>query len=89
MGERVNEAEALAERSRADALDALLFDYEQAFRIEVTAEGEWRWRRLDGLGDWTTTSGPDELRSQIRDDYLLKPVPRPSPPAPGPGVAAP
>lgn len=75
----MDEADALGDGSWADALEALLFDYDQAYRIEVSEDGEWRWRRLDGLGGWTTTSGPDELRRQIRNDYLLKPVPRPAP----------
>ena len=66
----MDEADAQADRSQSDALDALLLNNDQAFNIEVTADGEWRWRRLDAPGDWTTASGPDELRSQICDDYL-------------------
>jgi hypothetical protein len=76
----MDEADALTEGSRADALDALRLDYAQAYRIEVTEDGEWRWRRLDGLGGWATACGPDELRREVREDYLLKPVPRPDPP---------
>ena len=41
------------------------------------AHGDWRGRRLDGLGGWMTESGPDELRRQLHEDYDLKPVPRP------------
>jgi hypothetical protein len=64
------EVRAQADGGRPEALDALLFGFDQAFTIEVTADGEWRWRRLDGLGGWTTASGPDELNGQLRDAYL-------------------
>jgi len=79
----MDEAGPLASKSGADALAALWFDYDQAYLIEVTEDGEWRWRRLDGLGGWTTASGPDQLRQQVREDYALKPVPRPGPPRAG------
>jgi hypothetical protein len=69
-GEVMAEARAQADRGRSEALDALLFGFDQAFTIEVTADGEWRWRRLDGLGGWTTASGPDELSGQLRDASL-------------------
>jgi hypothetical protein len=75
----MNEADALAAASRADALTALWFDYDQAYEVEVTENGDWRGRRLDGLGGWMTESGPDELRRQLREDYDLKPVPCPGP----------
>lgn len=65
----MNEVDVQAGRSRTDALDALLFDFDQSFHIEVSADGEWRWRRLAGPGSWTTASGPDELQSQIYRDY--------------------
>ena len=81
-----DEAEPLGDGSTADALAALWFDYDEAYKIEVTGDGEWRWRRLDGLGGWTTASGPDELRRQVREDYDLKPVPRPDPPRAGLGL---
>jgi hypothetical protein len=82
----MDEADPLAGESRARALAALWFDYDQAYMIEVTEDGEWRWRRLDGLGGWTTASGPDELRQQVREDYDLKPVLRPDPPRAGLGL---
>jgi hypothetical protein len=81
----MNEADALAAGSRADALAALSFDYDQAYQIELTENGDWRGRRLDGLGGWMTGSSPDELGRQLREDYDLKPVPRPDSPCPGLG----
>jgi hypothetical protein len=72
----MDEVPALAAASRADALAALWFDFDQAYKIEVTENGDWRWRRLDGLGGWMTESGPDELRRQLCEDYDLKPVTR-------------
>jgi hypothetical protein len=79
----MDEADPLASESRTDALAALWFDYDQAYVIEVTKAGEWRWRRRDGLGGWTTANGPDELRQEVREDYDLKPVPRPERPRAG------
>lgn len=69
----MDEADVLADETGTDALDALLLDYGQAYKIEVT-DGEWRWRRLDGLGSWATAVDPDELQRQVREDFTLKPV---------------
>jgi hypothetical protein len=82
-----DEAAAMAAGPLDDALAALWFDWDTAYLIEVTDDGEWRARRRDGLGGWLTAVGPDELRQMIREDYAMKPVPRPDPPA-GDGLPA-
>jgi|SRR5579859_1431877 len=76
-----DETAALSGGAMDDALAALGFDWDTAYLIEVTEDEEWRARRRDGLGDWMTATGPDELRVEIRRDYAMKPVPRLEPPA--------
>ena len=88
-----DDAAALAGGALDDALAALWFDWDSAYLIEVSGDGKWRAKRRDGLGGWMTAAGPDELRPMIREDYEMKPVPRPDPPAsddlPAAGVAEP
>jgi hypothetical protein len=58
-----------------EALDALVFDWGEAYAI--THEGGcWQARRRDSLGHLLTARDPGELRAAIRADYELKPVPR-------------
>jgi hypothetical protein len=81
-----DEAEALAEKSRDDALAALWFSWDQAYEIGIDADGQWRARRRDGLGERMAADDPDDLRRQIRADYEFKPVERADPPADAAGV---
>jgi hypothetical protein len=60
-------------KASMNALDVLRYDWGSAYEIE-SADGEWRARRLDGLGDWIEAEIPDDLRNQIFSDYALKPV---------------
>jgi hypothetical protein len=55
------------------ALDALRHDWGSAYEIEG-AGGEWRARRLDGLGGWIEAGSPGDLRNSVFSDYVLKPV---------------
>lgn len=63
------------EQPSDDALEALRWNWGEAYEIEVV-DDEWRARRRDGLGGWLTASNADELHNQILSDYMLKPVPR-------------
>jgi hypothetical protein len=63
------------DRSDRNTLEALRLDWDTAYQIEI-ADGEWRARRLDGLGGWMYAGSAEELRSQMVADYLMKPVPR-------------
>jgi hypothetical protein len=66
-----------AEQAHIDAeLEALRWNWGDAYRIEWDEENGWRARRLDGLGGWLTGADSDELYKAITDDYSLKPVPR-------------
>jgi hypothetical protein len=65
--------ETVGGKAAAKALDALRYDWGSAYEIE-NADGEWRARRLDGLGDWIEAEIPDDLRNQILSDFALKPV---------------
>lgn len=66
------------------SLEALRWNWGEAYRIEWDATREWWARRRDGLGGDISAPGPDELRAGILDDYILKPVPRASAPFGGP-----
>ncbi len=57
-------------------LEALRFDWGEAYRIECDDEYGWRAKRLDELGGWLTVAGSDDLYEVIAADYALKPVPR-------------
>jgi hypothetical protein len=59
-----------------DALDALCWNWGEAYEIEIT-DGQWRALRRDGLGGWIEASNPEDLRSEIFADYSIRPVPRP------------
>lgn len=61
--------------SDKNTLEELRLDWDSAYQIEM-AEGEWRSRRLDGLGGWMHAGSAEELRNQMVADYLLMPVPR-------------
>jgi hypothetical protein len=58
------------------ALGALRHGWGEAYEIWRAGDGDWRARRLDGLGGEITAAGPDELWTAMKDDYALKPVPR-------------
>ena len=58
------------------ALTALRYGWGEAYEIDVDAEGTWRARRRDGLGDAITEGDPEALAAAIFADYSLKPVPR-------------
>lgn len=60
-----------------DALDALEFDWGEAYMIRRDDERGWWAARRDCIGVYLTAPGPEELREAIRADYALKPVPRP------------
>jgi hypothetical protein len=57
------------------ALEALRFDWGEAYVLGSDGDGYWALRR-DGLGGKITAGGADELRKAIREDYELKKVPR-------------
>ena len=59
-----------------DALEALRWNWGEAYEIGRDDEHGWHARRRDGLGGYLTGSDPDGLREQIRADYALKRVPR-------------
>lgn len=64
-----------------NALDALLWDWGEAYEIEMPdVDHGWRARRLNGLGGWMGADSAEDLRSQIVSDYVAKPVRRPSDP---------
>jgi hypothetical protein len=57
------------------ALEALRWDWGEAYEIGRDDERGWHARRRDGLG-CLTEADPDGLRAAIRADYALKKVPR-------------
>jgi hypothetical protein len=58
------------------ALEALRWDWGDAYEIGHDDERGWRARRRDGLGGDLTATDPDGLYALIGDDYALRPVPR-------------
>ncbi len=60
----------------ARALEALTWDWGEAYLIGHDDERGWWASRRDQIGDLLTAAGPDGLRRQIRADYALRPVPR-------------
>ncbi len=79
-----------------EALDALIFDWGEAYIIGRDDKGCWWAARRDCIGHLLTARDPVELRAGIRADYELKPVPRelaeaetgPAPADPAAGDAA-
>ena len=66
---------ATGETAVAQALEVLRLERGQADRIGQDAvRGCWAQRR-DGLGGDITAETPDELRTTINEDHMLKPVP--------------
>jgi hypothetical protein len=63
------------------ALEALRWDWGDAYEIGRDDERGWWARRRDGLGGDLTAPDPDGLYEAIAADYALKPVPRSAPPA--------
>jgi len=62
--------------SERDALEAIRFGWDTAYRIGHDDEhGYWAARR-DRIGGLLTAATPDELRQAITEDYAVKPVPR-------------
>lgn len=68
-------------KTAMNALEALRYDWGSAYEI-VQDGGNWRARRLDGLGGWMHADSADALRTQIFSDYATKPVPQQSAKAP-------
>ena len=64
-----------AAEQAARALDALRFNWGEAYKIDHTG-GRWTADRLDGLGGTIEAKSPEGLRQAILVDYRLKPVPR-------------
>lgn len=60
----------------ASALEALRYNWGEAYEIDVSVDGQWTAIRKDGLGGVLREPGPEELRAQILKDYELKPVKR-------------
>lgn len=58
------------------ALEALRWDWGEAYEIGRDDEHGWHARRRDGLGGYLTGGDHDGLRAAIRSDYTLKKVPR-------------
>jgi hypothetical protein len=65
-----------------EALAALEFNWGSAYKFGA-GEGEWWAARRDGAGGKITAGNPDDLTVKVRDDYLLKHVPREFAPAEG------
>lgn len=71
-----NTASKRATAADQAALEALEFDWGDAYLIGQDGKDGWQARRRDQIGTRLTAPGPDELRAAIRADYELKPVPR-------------
>jgi hypothetical protein len=59
-----------------DALEALRWDWGEAYEIGRDGERGWHARRRDGLGGDLTGADAEELREVIRSDYTHRRVPR-------------
>jgi hypothetical protein len=59
-----------------DALEALRWDWGEAYLIGHDDEHGWYAGRRDKIGDLLTEAGPDDLRQAIADDYAVKRVGR-------------
>jgi hypothetical protein len=59
-----------------DTLEALRWDWGEAYLIGHDDERGWWAARRDRIGSLLTGADPDALRGQIRADYALKRVPR-------------
>lgn len=59
-----------------EALSALLFSWEEAYRIGHDDEHGWWAARRDQIGGLITAADPGALRTAIIENYMLKPVPR-------------
>lgn len=70
-----HEGETFSEALARDALEALDWNWGDAYEIGRD-EDVWHARRRDGLGGVITAADPEELRNAIRDDYMIKAVPR-------------
>lgn len=82
MGPR--EGETFTGALSRHALEALEWNWGEAYEIGVTGDGLWHAKRRDGLGGMIDAAGPEDLKRAIKDDYAMMPVPRA---APGPEVA--
>lgn len=68
--------ETFAEALARHALDALQWNWGEAYEIGVTGDGTWHAKRRDGLGGLIEAASPEGLRNAVEDDYMMKPVPR-------------
>ena len=59
-----------------DALEALRWDWGEAYLIGHDDERGWWAARRDRIGSLLTGADPEGLRAAIRADYALKRVPR-------------
>jgi hypothetical protein len=75
MGETAPQA-ARGKTPDERALEALRWNWGEAYLIGWDVVRDWWANRRDGLGGDITAAGPDELRAAILADYTLKPVPR-------------
>lgn len=66
----------MASTAAHHALEALRWDWGDAYEIGFDDDRSWHARRRDGLGGWLTATCPDELYEVIAADYAFKPVPR-------------
>jgi hypothetical protein len=57
-------------------LEAVRFDWGEAYEIELDDEHGWRAKRRDGLGGWLDAADSAGLYKVIADDYAFRPVPR-------------
>jgi hypothetical protein len=80
MGETAPQA-ARGKTPDERALEALRWNWGEAYRIGWDVARDWWANRRDGLGGDITAADPDELRAAILADYTLKPVPRAAFPA--------
>lgn len=68
-------AESATAAFEAHALDALRWNWGEAYEITLDG-GRWRAWRRDRIGGVIEADGPEGLRNAILDDYLTRAVPR-------------
>jgi hypothetical protein len=71
----LDKPESIAERHRAvrAALDALRYGWGDAYEIGCD-DGEWWYRRRDGLAGKVTADSPDQMGSLIAEDHAFQPI---------------
>src|SRR5260370_8426148 len=76
-----------AAHATGQALEALRWNWGDAYEIGHDDERGWWAKRRDGVGGYLTAADPGELRAVIYADHDLMPVPRDFDPGSGDGHA--